>query len=77
MGCNVTFEVVNVDTTFIGTDLDMGPQNPPRPREDTVRDSTVKTRHHDGDYDHSVQPFSTVISSETHLCRVGFIFSLW
>ncbi|KAK1758073.1 hypothetical protein QBC47DRAFT_373646, partial [Echria macrotheca] len=41
MGCNVTYEAVDVDTTFRGAGLDIDPTNPPRPREETVRNSSV------------------------------------
>ncbi|TGO42975.1 hypothetical protein BHYA_0004g01010 [Botrytis hyacinthi] len=41
MGCNQSFETVDVDTTFIGTNLTIGSENPPHPREDTASDSTV------------------------------------
>ncbi|KAJ2981190.1 hypothetical protein NUW58_g6748 [Xylaria curta] len=41
LGCNVSFQSVDVDTTFIGTDLDLDLQNPPRPLESTLRNSTL------------------------------------
>ncbi|KAK8069938.1 hypothetical protein PG994_006554 [Apiospora phragmitis] len=43
LGCNLTFERVDVDVTFLGPDLriDTSPGKAPRPREDTARDSTM------------------------------------
>ncbi|KAK7932017.1 hypothetical protein PG985_002729 [Apiospora marii] len=43
LGCNVTFESVDVDVNFIGADLkiDTAPGKAPRPRENTARDSTM------------------------------------
>ncbi|TGJ82377.1 hypothetical protein E0Z10_g6380 [Xylaria hypoxylon] len=41
MGCNITFEAVDVNTTFIGTEFDLDLQSPPQPLEDTARDTTI------------------------------------
>ncbi|KAK3332190.1 hypothetical protein B0T19DRAFT_473137 [Cercophora scortea] len=41
LGCNVTYESVDVETHFIGTDLDIDPKNPPRPLEDTARNTSI------------------------------------
>ncbi|KAK5635128.1 hypothetical protein RRF57_010840 [Xylaria bambusicola] len=41
LGCNVTLEAVDVNTTFSGTDLQIDPQNPPRPLNDTSRSATL------------------------------------
>ncbi|KAI8950491.1 hypothetical protein F4801DRAFT_602226 [Xylaria longipes] len=41
MGCNMTFEVVDVNTTFIGTDLNIDIQSPPRPLNSTARNTTI------------------------------------
>ena len=41
LGCNLTYEALDVDVDFLGTELDFNPQNPPRPREDSVRNTTV------------------------------------
>ncbi|KAI1126924.1 hypothetical protein F5Y10DRAFT_243779 [Nemania abortiva] len=41
LGCNTSFEAVDVDATFLGTELDLDPRNPPRPRESTARNSTL------------------------------------
>lgn len=37
MGCNMTLEMVQVDTTFTNLKLDIDTDNPPRPREDTAQ----------------------------------------
>lgn len=42
MGCNMSYEVVDVDITFRGLSLDLDVQNPPRPREDTARPSIME-----------------------------------
>jgi hypothetical protein len=41
VGCNMTLQGIDVNTTFIGTDLDLDPQNSPRPLESTVRNTTI------------------------------------
>ncbi|KAI0440985.1 hypothetical protein F4803DRAFT_577051 [Xylaria telfairii] len=41
MGCNIIFEAVDVNTTFIGTDLNIDFQNPPQPLDSTARNSTL------------------------------------
>lgn len=41
MGCNGSVEAVDVETTFLGTDLDI--KNPPRSCEDTARNTTVES----------------------------------
>lgn len=41
MSCNESFEVVDVETNFLGANLSIDPLNPPRPIEETVRDSTA------------------------------------
>ncbi|KAK3682402.1 hypothetical protein B0T22DRAFT_386525 [Podospora appendiculata] len=41
LGCNVTYEAVDVETHFIGADLDIDPKNPPRPLEETARNSSI------------------------------------
>ncbi|KAI0466800.1 hypothetical protein F4859DRAFT_495987 [Xylaria cf. heliscus] len=41
LSCNVTFEALDVNTTFINTDFDLDSDNPPQPLEDTVRDTTI------------------------------------
>ncbi|KAK8038664.1 hypothetical protein PG993_007075 [Apiospora rasikravindrae] len=41
LGCNVSYEIVDVATTFVGMTLDLDPQNPPQPRENTARNSTI------------------------------------
>ncbi|KAE8449610.1 hypothetical protein EG329_007940 [Mollisiaceae sp. DMI_Dod_QoI] len=41
MGCNETFESVDVDTTFTGTNFTMSANSPPVPRESTVRNTTA------------------------------------
>ncbi|KAI1305436.1 hypothetical protein F5Y03DRAFT_151944 [Xylaria venustula] len=40
LGCNVTFEGIDVSTTFVGSHFDLDSQKPPFPLEDTVRLST-------------------------------------
>ncbi|KAK8133558.1 hypothetical protein PG984_005570 [Apiospora sp. TS-2023a] len=42
LGCNISFEIVDVATTFSSTELDLDPQNPPHPDESTVRDSIIR-----------------------------------
>ncbi|KAH8883502.1 hypothetical protein GQ53DRAFT_846924 [Thozetella sp. PMI_491] len=42
LGCNVTFEAVDVDTAFVGNELDLDPRVAPIPREDTVRVSPLE-----------------------------------
>jgi hypothetical protein len=42
MGCNMSYEMVDVDVTLSGTTLDLDIQNPPEPREDTVRPSIME-----------------------------------
>jgi hypothetical protein len=42
MGCNMSYEMVDVDMTFSGLSLDLDTQNPPKPREDTVRTSIME-----------------------------------
>lgn len=37
MGCNVSYEAVDVDTTFIGPDLRIDPAHPPKPDNHTAR----------------------------------------
>ena len=49
MACNTTWEAVDVDTTFVGTRLDMDPENPPRSLEDTVRRTTANEAEEDDD----------------------------
>ncbi|KAK0724054.1 hypothetical protein B0H67DRAFT_549926 [Lasiosphaeris hirsuta] len=44
MGCNVSFEALDVATTFVGPSLDMDPTRPPRPLTETVRPSSVPPR---------------------------------
>ena len=44
MGCNVTFELVDVDTTFLNTNLDIDPDNPPRPRQGTAIPSQIDSK---------------------------------
>lgn len=44
LGCNVTFESVDVDDNFIGADdleIDTSPGKAPQPRKDTARDSPM------------------------------------
>ncbi|KAI0422610.1 hypothetical protein F5X98DRAFT_385623 [Xylaria grammica] len=41
MGCNVTFGTVDVNTTFIGTDLNLDFQNPPQPLIDSTAQRTI------------------------------------
>lgn len=43
LGCNASFERVDVDVTFIGAhlEIDTTPAKAPRPREETARNSTV------------------------------------
>ncbi|KAI0117912.1 hypothetical protein GGR51DRAFT_500525 [Nemania sp. FL0031] len=41
LGCNTSFEVVDVDTKFLGTDLDLDLRSPPQPLEGTARNSTL------------------------------------
>ena len=50
MGCNLTLEIVDVDTTYLGGDLvvDQDPEHAPRPLENTVRASNVFTPGKDG-----------------------------
>ncbi|KAF3762845.1 hypothetical protein M406DRAFT_263476 [Cryphonectria parasitica EP155] len=40
MGCNNSFETVEVETTFIGTNLAIDPAQPPRPLEYTAHNTT-------------------------------------
>ncbi len=41
LGCNTTFEAVDVKTTFTGFDFDLDSQNPPQPLDHTARDTTL------------------------------------
>ncbi|KAI8947774.1 hypothetical protein F4801DRAFT_559592 [Xylaria longipes] len=41
LSCAVTFEALDVNTTFVGTDFDLDSRNPPQPLEHTVRNSTL------------------------------------
>ncbi|KAI1429621.1 hypothetical protein F5Y12DRAFT_796543 [Xylaria sp. FL1777] len=41
MGCRITFETVDVNTTFIGTDLDIDFQTPPQPLNSTAQNTTI------------------------------------
>ncbi|KAK7947875.1 uncharacterized protein PG986_008761 [Apiospora aurea] len=43
LGCNMAYEVVDVDATFVGIDLDFDLQNPPRPIEETTRRLSERT----------------------------------
>jgi len=43
MGCNVTYEALEVDVTFRNADLEFDPDHPPVPREDTVRITTTNS----------------------------------
>lgn len=45
MGCNVTFEALDVATTFLGPSFDIDPEHPPRPLEQTVRLSSIPQRN--------------------------------
>ncbi|KAK7975754.1 hypothetical protein PG989_014217 [Apiospora arundinis] len=49
LGCNVTFERVDVETRFVGSDLqiDTSPGKAPKPREDTARPSAMQVRAND------------------------------
>ncbi|KAH8164935.1 hypothetical protein CIB48_g3306 [Xylaria polymorpha] len=41
IGCNMTFEVVDVNTTFIGTDLNIDLEHPPQPLNGTTRSVAI------------------------------------
>ncbi|GAW27135.1 hypothetical protein SAMD00023353_7400150 [Rosellinia necatrix] len=41
LACNITFEAVDVNTTFIGGDLDIDVQNPPRRLDGSARNTTI------------------------------------
>ncbi|KAI0542081.1 hypothetical protein GGR58DRAFT_510424 [Xylaria digitata] len=41
LDCNMTFEALDVDTTFLDTDFNLDSRNPPQPLENTVRTITV------------------------------------
>ncbi|KAJ8124736.1 hypothetical protein O1611_g8904 [Lasiodiplodia mahajangana] len=41
LGCNTSYEVVDVNTKFLGTDLDLDLRSPPQPLEGTARNSTL------------------------------------
>ncbi|KAK0660444.1 hypothetical protein QBC41DRAFT_286462 [Cercophora samala] len=43
LGCDVTFEVVDVNATFVGADLGLDPNNPPWVTEGSARESTMLT----------------------------------
>ncbi|KAK8094911.1 hypothetical protein PG997_001596 [Apiospora hydei] len=43
LGCNMTYEVVDVDATFAGIDLGFDLQNPPKPIEETTRRLSERT----------------------------------
>lgn len=60
LGCNVTFERVDVETTFVGSDLqiDTSPGKSPRIREDTARLSAM-----DPQLNSSIGPVSSIYSS--------------
>jgi hypothetical protein len=40
-GCNVSYEVVDVEATFSGSEMLLDPGNPPKPLENTVRSSLL------------------------------------
>ncbi|KAI1733996.1 hypothetical protein F4680DRAFT_471456 [Xylaria scruposa] len=41
LSCNLTSEILDVNTTFIGTNFDVDSRNPPQPLEATVRDANI------------------------------------
>jgi hypothetical protein len=48
MGCNESIEIIDVDTTFFGPDLDIDFSIPPTPREATARPTDFTYRDADG-----------------------------
>lgn len=42
LGCNVTFEAVDVNTTFLNAVLDIDPAHPPIPINDTIRPAAIE-----------------------------------
>ncbi|KAK2603065.1 hypothetical protein N8I77_009549 [Diaporthe amygdali] len=65
ISCNETFEVVDVDVEFAGAELVIDPQRPPRPLEDTVRNSTVSSNRSSSLYYHIPSLASTEIFSNS------------
>ncbi|KAI1403335.1 hypothetical protein F4819DRAFT_506456 [Hypoxylon fuscum] len=53
LGCNPTLEIVDVDVSFIGSQLQLNPSRPPRPIESTSRSIPVKTNVIVGEYDNA------------------------
>ncbi|KAK4445430.1 hypothetical protein QBC34DRAFT_487271 [Podospora aff. communis PSN243] len=43
LGCNTTYEALDVNVTFLGTSLTFDPDNPPIPLEHTVRNTTANS----------------------------------
>jgi hypothetical protein len=43
LGCNISYEVTDVSATFLGTDLEFDPNNPPARLTGTEHDSTIWT----------------------------------
>ncbi|KAI0903198.1 hypothetical protein F4823DRAFT_568935 [Ustulina deusta] len=53
LSCNLTFEALDVNTTFINTAFDLDSHNPPQPLENTVRDTAVNHwKLHYDDFSH-------------------------
>jgi len=61
MGCNTTWEAVDVNVTFVGTNLDLDPEHPPAPLEHTARPSTANAvRGFSSPQDYSGLPGATL-----------------
>src|SRR3569833_3205854 len=75
MGCNTTLEVVDVDATFVGTDLDLDPQSPPRPRESTARATSANSLV-SGDYDVLGNMYGDWTTAPTYPQLLDSFFSL-
>ncbi|KAI1873239.1 uncharacterized protein JN550_003492 [Neoarthrinium moseri] len=65
MGCNESYESVDVSTTFLGPDLRIDPAYPPRPDEATMRAMAIPQEHKDNYIYYRLVPMTGVMNLDT------------
>ncbi|KAI0975144.1 hypothetical protein F4678DRAFT_419421 [Xylaria arbuscula] len=75
IGCNSTFEAVDVNTTFVGLDLDIDVEKPPLPLEATARNTSFNNAYLPA-FDIQIDGYSTLASIDIYPQKLSPLFAL-